>query len=428
MSYKKWIEYASLINDTRLKDWATRRFASTSESIDLEASENQPIKFDLFKAMMLRNIHGKHVFRECSIFGNNDEFNFELCNKIFQETTYSVKPRLQDIYKCLNKNNQLKRISLVVPYHIYCSPDYLINDLFFHYIKTSKDAGHTTHSFDASNLMYSNFTKTMALKDSLQMLEQHLINFNPEIIITDGNFLPDINTITPSIWNELKSKFHFKLVTTIPDAYDAQPDFYGVWSSCSDIIILLNRLTSNYRAEKKSMLCPCLPFDASIFKADNKKDIDLLYIGSNSRNRIIWINALSLSGINIYAVLHDRQKDVAPDHEEYGRLLSRSKLIINNGWVNEADTILTGRFFEGIMAKSVILQEVGTNAEEFFTPFRHYVPISNFKQALVFTRYLLANDHIREKIAEEAISFYDHNYSAEHFWNCLCEKLFSDFD
>jgi hypothetical protein len=424
MSYFKWIEYSISIGDIKLEAWATKRLAESGENIVITQDMNEKVKFSLFKANAMRIIHGKHIFREDSIFNDNHERNMKICKTLFSENTNEPDPKLLNIY---NEISQFKvndcKIAVVMAKHINCSSEYIISDLYYHYSESAKKFGLTVNTFDSSNLMYSNFHKDFTLHEALTQLENFFNAQKIDVVITDGNFIPDEKTVNPNIWNRLKSRFGFKIITVIADLYDSQPDFYKIWNESSDQIICFNRITTNFRQESKCILSPCLAFNDEIFINNSKKDIDLLYLGTNSRNRLIWINALGSSGVNVFAKLHDRKKQNALEHLEYGNLMSRAKLVFNNGWVNEADNIVTGRFFEAVLAKAVVLQEVGSNIDEFFIPFKHYVPVSNLKQAEVFSKFLLENEDIRNKIAEDAEKFYQDHYSSNHFWKHALNRL-----
>lgn len=427
MSYKKWVEFSQLTNDIRLKDWAIRRLAGTSESINLDEYQDLAMKPNMFKALMLRNVHGSHVFRECSIFGEDEIMNRKICDHLINQVVSLNTPRLADIYKIEGLNsNRVLNIAIVMTKHINCSSDYIMSDLYYHYLESAKAAGHQAIPFDSSNLMYSQFPKNITIHDAIAELETFLSKNKPDVVLADGNFVPTNKTISAEIWLQLKTKYNFKLVVIIADSYDSQPDYYQFWDKCSDIIISFNRITSHFRFEEKNLYCPCIGFYQSIFQNNTKKDIDLLYIGTNSRNRLIWIQGMSLGGIQTYAILHERKKPIAPDIQEYGELMSRAKLVFNNGWVNDSDNILTGRFFESILAGAVVIQEVGSNVNEFFTPYKHYIPVSNLTQAINFANYLLANEHVRSSIANEALNFFNENYHSNLFWKFLLQKISLD--
>src|SRR4029450_6585293 len=172
----------------------------------------------------------------------------------------------------------------------------------------------------------------------LQRLAQFLERTRPQIVVFDGNYIPNNRTIDAEAIQGLRRSFGFKLVVMVPDCYDACPfDFLGYWYRVADLSIIFHR-NPRYRCalpdQSKVLVCPALPFHEPTFVPRAVRDIDLSYSGSDTRQRRMFVDAAASAGLRTECIIHDRTREKAPTIEGFAQLLGRSKLVFNNGWLN----------------------------------------------------------------------------------------------
>jgi len=323
------------------------------------------------------------------------------------------------------------KVAIVFSKHIHCNPDYIESDFYYHLSRSSVQQGFDVRCFNADEIQYEvtgvpqRPARRRPLQESLNELTQFLDEFRPDLVVTDGNYLSTGDSLTPKYWDDSKAAFGFKLVILIGDAHDDYP-VAAFWYNSADLMGTFHGESVALIGKSNAVALPTFPIDQTVFDADVPKDIDALFIGSDSRRRREWMEPLIVAGIETTLRLHDRTKAKAPDYDEYYRLIKRSKLIFNNGYANSYINVTTGRFFEGILAKTLVLQQNGAPCDQYFVPFVHYIPVTNIDQLIAFSRFFLKNEAWRQKITNAARGFWDQHYATKLNWNFICARLFPD--
>ena len=168
-----------------------------------------------------------------------------------------------------------------------------------------------------------------------------------------------------------------------------------------------------------------MPFDEACFQSSAGKDLGLVALGAATRNRYTWLAPVSEAGVPVYITLHDKSLLSAHEREEYCSLLGRSKLTFNNGYVSKNANILTGRFFEALLSKSLVLQEIGSPVDAYFRPFIHYVPLASVDQLISFARFFMEAEDWRGRIVDAALDYWRGHYASTKMWHSICARLFN---
>ncbi len=430
-----------------------RAFTSLAARIDLDVVRHvshigdENIRILAANEAVLHSRRGKEIGRPCAIFGSAstklDPIKEALIRSIFDhhqkcfEDSSTVNPRFSEIYgnegSIAESHDVSPRILFIIPRYIKNTPSYIENDLFFHFSRSSIKADMTAYAFESDALTY-NFPEAspfsgMQFTDACQRLDQALDQFKPDIIMLDGNFLPTNSTLNPSWLQAVRKEYGCQIVTVIGDCYDAAADYYGAWAEASDIMLTFNLETTHPQFSghrNKNFLACGLPFDEEVFSSsESEKEIDMVFIGSNTRGRGDFLEMLRAYSVPIEAILHNRLATNAPNLSTYANFLRKGRITYNTGRVESSSSfsVLTGRCFEAILSKTVLLEEVGSALDDYFIPFIHYVPFSNSSQLIMFSQFLCANHDYRQRIADQAYAWHQQRYTSRRFWDALQNRL-----
>ena len=81
--------------------------------------------------------------------------------------------------------------------------------------------------------------------------------------------------------------------------------------------------------------------------------------------------------------------------------------------------VTRGRVFENVAAGVLLFDFDSPQARRCYTPFIHYVPVSNRDQLVQFARFFAENPHWRDKIAEEGRRLWLGPLSPKQTWGAI---------
>lgn len=319
-------------------------------------------------------------------------------------------------------------VALLAPKYLHCRPTYtdmIDNDVTYHFGKSASEAGLRVEHFPADELVSHGCDN---LPEVLARLDSFLGAVRPAIVVMFCDFMPNGRTIDPEVLASLRKKHGFQILFVIP-AYDYNPaNWLAYWGPMADLCLIYHRYSmqyDNFVDKHKIMICPGVPYSEATFGGchGGERDLNLTYVGNDSRFRGLFVNVARLCGLPIYSRIHNRERSVAPDLDEYVSILGRSKVIFNNGWRPRGDSVLTARFFESILSGALVLQETGTCVDDLFVPFIHYVPVANLHQFVIFSQFFLEEEERRAKICREAYRFMVDHYSSAQFWKVIVMRM-----
>ncbi|WP_448187281.1 glycosyltransferase family protein [Azospirillum sp. sgz301742] len=325
------------------------------------------------------------------------------------------------------------RVFLIMARHIAANPYNMESDLFHHFTRSAAAAGLITRVFEADPLLYDSpkrypYSDTM-IDAARRALEGDLADFRPDMILFDGNYFPTERSLGPDWLDAMRRQHGCRVAFVLADCYDTTPNLYGAWAGAADAMVLFNRETTypmRCRQADKAFYACGVPFDEQLFAAtEEDKDGDMVLIGTNHRSRADLVALIDAHGIPITARLHTRLAQDAPNIEEYAAILRWAKMTFNTGRVEDSRSlsIVTGRCFEAILSRTVLLEEAGSGLNDYFLPFVHYVPFANTAQLVMFAQFLRANDDYRRRIADQALSWHQQRYRSDQFWSALLARL-----
>ena len=228
----------------------------------------------------------------------------------------------------------------------------------------------------------------------------------------------------------IKNEVGCKIVGAIFDLYSGTPNRLKYWDEAVDVFVIFTPTLKSehfltFTRKDKVIFSPFTPFNTLNFsgKATYFKTIDFFFDGGNTRDRSKLLSRIArMKSIKTKINLHDRSAILAPTYADYVTSMNDAKIGFSNGYINSETSIITDRIAENILAKSLILYESGSELEEFLIPFRHYIPIRNAHEIVIYTQFFLKNEHWIKIITSEALEFYLKNYSSAIMWKKFVEK------
>jgi hypothetical protein len=202
------------------------------------------------------------------------------------------------------------------------------------------------------------------------------------------------------------------------------------WEEIVDLIVTFDPLVTNdalLKSPYPEKILPIFhPIDEQRF-GDLPPGVDIdphaLFVGSITNTpammRMPWIAALADAKTPMVIHDGDRQATKALSHEAYALAMRKAAMTYSLSSRNRNRSTIIGRQWEAIQSGTLLLEEGGSPLNEFFMPFRHYVPFENLSEAVAFTHYFLENRAARDDIARRATKFRRRHYNTRRFWELV---------
>ena len=404
--------------------------------------ESDPaIRQAVLEALAVANERCARIIDKCAILGRYNRVIDPLREQMVKQILdayheawgagHTPAPRLSTVFTDISAGTSEAisvngpRILLVCARHIHASPEYMESDFHYNYLHSAKSYGIDITVFDADEIITYNlaFERPAAIVQSkLAALRQMILEHHFDIVLFEGNFEPLGQAIKPEFWHSLKALRKFFLIMFTSDCY-ALPDPIRVWGDVADLVLIGDTDNHNYassRIKHKLLYLPMtMPFhEVPHVRTSTDEDFDVGYAGSRSRNRELFLCAAILGGLKVHSVFHDRRANQM-NSETYRQTMRLCKMTFNNGYIDYRKSIMTGRVFEAVIARSLLLQEDGGQIANFLVPFIHYIPVANIHQFVIFAQFFAKHEEYRLRITEAALQFHRSHYSAELFWRAL---------
>ena len=334
----------------------------------------------------------------------------------------------------LSAISEQKTLKLSICYPRYRPNNGTESELLVHLSGSATRAGHIVSQFDIGDISYDEIIKRRMnygkiVKSGVVALKEFLLFERPDIVVFDGNFMPNGKSITREMIREIKRDFGFKLCTIVGDLHDLQPQSrLDYWGEVSDLVVVFNSQTQHYANfidKKKVLVAPFIPFDEHRFNRGAERDIGLGFCGGKGRRRDAFLSFADQCGIPTTTHFVD-DKNYLTDGE-FRDFLTRSQITFSNGYMGTIDgmphSAMTQRIAESILSRSLLVYESGSQIDDYLVPFVHYIPVDNVHDLVHSCRYLLNHEEKRAEMANEAYSFLTEHYSSKKFWDCVTRRL-----
>lgn len=119
------------------------------------------------------------------------------------------------------------------------------------------------------------------------------------------------------------------------------------------------------------------------------------------------------------------QRETGMSFSKYADLIRKSQIGLNfcGNPMGLGYKQVKGRVFEIIASKSLLLEESGSGASNFFTPNVDYIEFENIQDLVDKIGFYSDNKEEREKIVANGYKRFIENYTAHHFWDKVMEKI-----
>jgi hypothetical protein len=164
------------------------------------------------------------------------------------------------------------------------------------------------------------------------------------------------------------------------------------------------------------------PEDPKLFYFEQNKKTDLSFIGSpRYQDRAMSLQYLISKQLPIMVRGGQREQKLIP--EQYASFLRGTKISINFSFSPDGIFQLKGRVLESLASGCLLLEQENKHTNSMFTPNVDYVPFSNPEELAQKAAYYLEHEDERKKIAAAGNKKFLENYTVEHYWNKVFERL-----
>lgn len=413
----------------------------------LAEAEGAPLRALAARTLVMHSPRGPEIARPCAILGpagaDLDPDTEALVRGIFdhhqRRFEAGAMPPLAGLYDSAAPDGfgRGRRTLVVMAERIHGNPDFIENDVFHHVARSAAACGLDVRTFAADRLVgdtpnraaYTDAEIAAAWAD----LQRTVASFRPEIVVIQSDW-PTGRTLDLAWARGLRAAYGSRIVVVLGDVYDTEFDFLGFWAPEADALVYFNSETTYplmSGSGEKAFLAHGLPMDEALFagpeeEPEEEKEFDVALIGGNTRSRREMLVLLQAYGVPVAACLHHRLTRSSPTLEQYGLFTRKARMTLNTGRVEKtrALSIVTGRCFEAVLARTVLLEEAGSRLSDYLQPFVHYVPFANTDQLVGFTRFLLRHADYRRRIADQAFDWHHRRFGGGRFWRALLGRLF----
>ncbi len=293
-------------------------------------------------------------------------------------------------------------------------------DYVYHFLHSAITSGMDMRVMNLFGLLYG--SPVPVDRDGLfNALVSEIERFKPDVILIDANFSPNDHTIRPDQLTRLRA-YGVPMTALISDSDENTGVPIDFWARHCDLVLAFNRSSSTQALPDydRLMLWPCFPF--TISSNPPHKSHDIGFIGRLYRGRDVMAHYLDYFGLNPVIIARGADNQRLPI-EDYINALSSFRMTFNTGFLLGDSGIATGRLFEAMLCRTLVLEEIFTPPHPHVVPFVHYVPISNAHETVMYAQYFLAHPEQMTRITDMAYDWVTQHFSPQKFWAALADRL-----
>ncbi|MBL96127.1 MAG: hypothetical protein CFH06_00760 [Alphaproteobacteria bacterium MarineAlpha3_Bin5] len=309
------------------------------------------------------------------------------------------------------------------------------NDIAAHYIATSKLAGGNCDVWLDTNLVVPQWNRASdrQVVEAIDEFRKKLADERPDLLVLDTCTLPTGRGLTPKLLKQLKKKYKFRVAGLLRDPLKVAHKNIEAWAIVSDTLICGDPTAFFVRErinhlQKKALFMPIPAFHDPFCSSPFTPNRDLLFIGSTfGIHRSMLISMLGASSdISIDLVIGRNRRKLAPDEASYATLISNSRGVLNISAHHPSVNghLVTGRVWEAIACRSLLVEQRNLGTESFFVPWRHFLPWVNPADLIHGWRIINRHENYRLRIANAAYEWALRHYNPSSFWRALVNHGF----
>jgi hypothetical protein len=222
-----------------------------------------------------------------------------------------------------------------------------------------------------------------------------------------NNLICNIDRLTA-----LKKSYNLKVIFFAPDFHLQK---YLFWDAIADQFVMsrpskLDLLPNSIK--DRVILQPGVPYSQKLL-VSSEKDIDFGFIGSPTRGRKLFLSGIPDLPIKTYIEFSGKSRGLIRNYSDYASILSRAKMTFSNGFIDSADSLISGRFIESVLSKTLVFYEDCPDLEYFFTPNEHFIAVSKRRTFRKKVMDFYQDQDSRNRIIENAYSYYMSKYGSQ---------------
>jgi hypothetical protein len=307
------------------------------------------------------------------------------------------------------------------------------HELYMMFRRTAAAAGVTLHMVEGDGLVMPYGQGWRQQAAALDACVTAINDLRPDIVVFDALCEPPAagELFGPetyrAVLGDLKRRLRFRLVGFHPDAWTGQARRAlevsrgladGWWTSSTAVF------DGEPVPDRRHLNLPT-PFDPSFYAEAPAGRGGARFFGSVAGynfTRSVWLLLAERLGtpVTVTASNHGASDlDAAADYQRYADGLMASRISLNFSGRNLSTHITTGRVFESVLARSLLLEEANAATPNFLVPFVHYVPFASAPELDAAVRLFLEDEEARLRMVEAARRWMDENYAPEIVWRTL---------
>ena len=164
----------------------------------------------------------------------------------------------------------------------------------------------------------------------------------------------------------------------------------------------------------RAFLAPTI-CDETLFRDAGKvRDIAVSFTGAFKYARACWLAAVANAAIGLHMPRDVDGRPMTP--REYVDVMQRSRAVLNFGGREAGNYIVTGRPWEIMHCRTLLLEEEGSHLDSFFLPYVHYIPFSSASDLVNKCLFAERQPEHAAAAAARGAEFNAQWYGARRFW------------
>ncbi len=260
-------------------------------------------------------------------------------------------------------------------------------------------------------------------------IRETIETWKPEVIVYDAFGGAGRESMTECI-RDLRRRQNFQLVGLFHDVWSdaireiiaqAADDLDAVWFF--DPVATLPQMQGIARGVATVPPIPERPFREARQRTAPTRNLGFMgSISISNHIRGLWLMEMRRRGIPIEVVTgFPFSPEAYRTIDGFAGFLASCKVSLCICGRNSEEAAIPARIWEGIFARSVLLEDDTSHVRHLLTPFAHYVPFRTIDELAFYADFLGRRDDIREAIASHALEFVRETYPAVRIWQAVLE-------
>lgn len=334
------------------------------------------------------------------------------------------------------------RLLICVRDRTFARTDSRKHELGGHLLETAQDIGFDAMLYDGTPHLFPQAYSEAEKQAEIVRFEETLRRFRPHLVVMDWPIAPFID-FEDSIFGgpdavlnaeyylnrlpQLKKELGFSLAALFIDVWVGQwlPAVRAA-AQAADVGVHYHPQLSKSRInplKEKDLCLPGIIFSDRVLHdgPDEGRDIDMAFVGSVfTYIRSFWFSLIDRRRLPVQLLTNAYQggdRQVAPTTEDFAALMRRIKISVNIGSRDRSIAIIVGRVLESVKSGCLLFEEVNAQTAHFFQPFIHYVPFNDIVELEAYSRFFLAHDDWRRRVAQSGLEWTRTRLAKENLWS-----------